>query len=78
MTLRCVIDYYLFPNSDKPIANDNAFSASLLYSERDTTGQLIGPIDQVIQTVIDLVEGSIDWAGACARLPAYDGVQAVE
>lgn len=49
-----------------------------LCSERDTTGQLIGPIDDVIQTVIDLVEGTTDWAGACSRLPAYDGVQAVE
>jgi glycyl-tRNA synthetase len=46
--------------------------------ERDTTGQLIGPIDDVVQTVIELVEGTLDWAGACARLPAYDGVQAVE
>ncbi|KAI0765045.1 glycyl-tRNA synthetase [Fomes fomentarius] len=46
--------------------------------ERDTTGQLIGPIDEVIDTVIDLVNGTIDWPEACQRLPAYDGVQAVE
>ncbi|TBU45619.1 glycyl-tRNA synthetase [Dichomitus squalens] len=46
--------------------------------ERDTTGQLIGSIDEVIDTVIELVNGSIDWAEACRRLPAYDGVQAVE
>lgn len=46
--------------------------------ERDTTGQLIGNIDDVIGIVTELVDGSIDWAEACRRLPAYDGVQAVE
>ncbi|KAH8103331.1 glycyl-tRNA synthetase [Cristinia sonorae] len=46
--------------------------------ERDTTGQLIGPIDEVIAVVTDLVQGNIDWAEACKKLPAYDGVQAVE
>ncbi|OBZ77231.1 hypothetical protein A0H81_02047 [Grifola frondosa] len=46
--------------------------------ERDTTGQLIGPIDEVIATVTELVQGSIDWAEACRRLPAYTGVQAVD
>ncbi len=46
--------------------------------ERDTTGQLIGSIDAVIDTIIELVNGTIDWAEACRRLPAYDGVQAVE
>ncbi|KAH9950705.1 hypothetical protein B0H21DRAFT_721162 [Amylocystis lapponica] len=46
--------------------------------ERDTTGQLIGPIDDVLATVSELVQGSIDWAEACRRLPAYDGVQAVD
>ena len=48
------------------------------YSERDTTDQLIGPIDDVIATVTELVEGNINWSEACRRLPAYDGVQAVE
>ncbi|KAI8986878.1 glycyl-tRNA synthetase [Trametes punicea] len=46
--------------------------------ERDTTGQLIGDIDEVIAVVTELVNGSMDWAEACRRLPAYDGVQAVE
>ncbi|KZV68849.1 glycyl-tRNA synthetase [Peniophora sp. CONT] len=46
--------------------------------ERDTTGQLIGEIDDVVGLVVQLVEGTIDWAEACKRLPAYDGVQAVE
>lgn len=46
--------------------------------ERDTTGQLIGDIDQVIGIVTELVDGTIDWAEACKRLPAYDGVQAVD
>lgn len=41
-------------------------------------GQLIGDIDEVIAVVTALVEGSIDWAAACQRLPAYDGTQAIE
>lgn len=49
-----------------------------LHRERDTTGQLIGPIDEVIGVVTGLVQGSIDWAEACKMLPAYDGVQAVD
>lgn len=47
-------------------------------SERDTTDQRIGPIDSVIAVVTELVNGSITWDEACQRLPAYDGVQAVE
>ncbi|CDO77621.1 hypothetical protein BN946_scf184946.g14 [Trametes cinnabarina] len=46
--------------------------------ERDTTGQLIGDIDEVIGVVTELVNGTIDWAEACLRLPAYDSVQSVE
>jgi glycyl-tRNA synthetase len=46
--------------------------------ERDTTGQLIGTVDEVVQLVVQLVEGTIEWSEACKRLPAYDGVQAVE
>jgi glycyl-tRNA synthetase len=46
--------------------------------ERDTTEQRIGTIEEVISTVVDLVEGDLGWAEACKRLPAYDGVQAVE
>ncbi|KAJ3722078.1 hypothetical protein DFJ43DRAFT_1093886 [Lentinula guzmanii] len=46
--------------------------------ERDTMDQRIGSIDEVIATVTELVEGSIDWEEACRRLPAYDGVQAIE
>lgn len=40
--------------------------------------QRIGPIDDVIAAVTELVNGNIDWAEACQRLPAYDGVQAVD
>ena len=40
--------------------------------------QRIGGIDEVIEVVVELVNGSIDWEQACERLPAYDGVQAVE
>ncbi|EGN94310.1 hypothetical protein SERLA73DRAFT_188118 [Serpula lacrymans var. lacrymans S7.3] len=46
--------------------------------ERDTTGQLIGSIDEVIAVVTELVQGGLDWAEACRRLPAYDGIQAVD
>ncbi|KAF8552639.1 glycyl-tRNA synthetase [Imleria badia] len=46
--------------------------------ERDTTEQLIGPIDDVITVVTDLVQGTLDWPTARERLAVYDGVQAVE
>ncbi|TFK68070.1 glycyl-tRNA synthetase [Pluteus cervinus] len=46
--------------------------------ERDTMSQRIGTIDDVIATVTELVFGTVDWAEACRRLPAYDGVQAVD
>ncbi|KAJ7832234.1 hypothetical protein B0H14DRAFT_3871996 [Mycena olivaceomarginata] len=37
-----------------------------------------GSIDNVIAAVTELVNGNIDWAEACQRLPAYDGIQAVD
>ena len=40
--------------------------------------QRIGSVDEVIATVTDLCEGTIDWTQACERLPAYDGKQAIE
>ncbi|KAF8504498.1 glycyl-tRNA synthetase [Russula emetica] len=46
--------------------------------ERDTTGQLIGDIDEVISVLIDLVNGTTDWTDACKSLPAYDGIQAID
>lgn len=46
--------------------------------ERDTTEQLIGSIDEVIEIVTELVQGSMDWPSACKRLPIYDGKQAVD
>lgn len=51
---------------------------SHVHSERDTTEQLIGPIDDVIAVVTDLVQGTLDWPGARERLAVYDGVQAVD
>jgi len=39
---------------------------------------LIGNIDEVITVLIDLVNGTTDWAGACNVLPTYDGIQAVD
>ncbi|KAJ3505904.1 hypothetical protein NLJ89_g7168 [Agrocybe chaxingu] len=46
--------------------------------ERDTMDQRIGSIDEVVGVVTDLVNGNIEWEEACQRLPAYDGVQAIE
>jgi hypothetical protein len=46
--------------------------------ERDTTGQLIGDVDEVISVLIDLVNGTTDWTDACKLLPAYDGIQAID
>ncbi|QRV86601.1 glycyl-tRNA synthetase [Ceratobasidium sp. AG-Ba] len=46
--------------------------------ERDTTDQRIGTVDEVISAVSALVQGTIDWPEACKKLPAYDGVQAVD
>jgi len=40
--------------------------------------QRIGSVDEVIDVVAQLVDGSITWSEACERLPAYDGVQAIE
>ena len=50
----------------------------LTCSERDSTNQLIGPIDTVIAVVGDLVKGEIDWEGASSKLESYSGVQDVE
>lgn len=53
-------------------------SSPFCSSERDTMDQRIGVIDEVIAVVTDLVNGNIKWEDACQRLPAYDGVQAIE
>lgn len=45
--------------------------------ERDTTTQLIGKVDEVIQVIQDLVDGSASWQDACSRLPAYTGSQEI-
>ncbi|CAD6924320.1 unnamed protein product [Tilletia controversa] len=46
--------------------------------ERDTTSQRIGSIDDVIQVIVDLCEGRLDWTSACATLPEYSGEQALD
>ncbi|KAF8650731.1 hypothetical protein AX16_005104 [Volvariella volvacea WC 439] len=53
-------------------------NGTMTLRERDTMNQRIGPIDEVIAVVTDLVSGTIDWPEACKRLPEYDGVQAVD
>jgi glycyl-tRNA synthetase len=45
--------------------------------ERDTTVQLIGKTDEVIELVKELCSGAIDWAEGSKRLPAYTGEQEV-
>jgi hypothetical protein len=47
-------------------------------SERDTTEQRIGSVDEVIAVVTELVDGALDWEKACERLPPYDGTQAID
>jgi glycyl-tRNA synthetase len=54
------------------------FSADRVHSERDSTAQLIGPIDTVVGVVQELVKGTITWEGASERLESYSGVQDVE
>ncbi|EPQ26874.1 uncharacterized protein PFL1_05509 [Pseudozyma flocculosa PF-1] len=46
--------------------------------ERDTTAQRIGPIDQVIEVIRRLCDGSLTWEGACKELPEYSGQQDVD
>ncbi|KAK1922630.1 hypothetical protein DB88DRAFT_512150 [Papiliotrema laurentii] len=53
-------------------------NGTLTLRERDSTAQLIGPIDDVIATVDELVKGSITWEDASSRLQSYSGVQDVE
>ncbi|KAJ3831690.1 hypothetical protein F5878DRAFT_673510 [Lentinula raphanica] len=55
--------------------NDELGRNVILWTNRD---QRIGSIDEVIVIGTDLVDGNIDWVGACQRLPAYDGVEAIE
>jgi len=53
-------------------------NGTITLRERDSTGQLIGPIDNVIAVVDELVKGTLDWQGATDRLETYSGVQDVD
>lgn len=53
-------------------------NGTITLRERDSTSQLIGPIDQVIATVDELVKGNITWDDASNKLDSYSGVQDVE
>lgn len=56
-------------------------NGTITVRERDTMLQLIGPVDVVIKTVVDLCEGQLAWADvleARKELKAYDGKQDVE
>ncbi|GAA5930831.1 hypothetical protein JCM1841_000202 [Sporobolomyces salmonicolor] len=50
-------------------------NGTMTLRERDTTLQLIGSIEDVIQLVSDLCSGAITWEDAQTRLPAYTGEQ---
>jgi hypothetical protein len=45
-------------------------------SERDTTLQVIGKIDEVVKLVADLCSG-LEWCEGSKRLPAYTGEQEI-
>lgn len=53
-------------------------NGTITLRERDSTSQLIGQTDAVLDVIAELVKGSVDWAGASSRLEAYSGVQDVE
>ena len=52
-------------------------NGTMTLRERDTTVQLIGPIDDVVKVIEDLVHARASWNDACARLPAYTGEQEI-
>ncbi|WWD21320.1 glycine-tRNA ligase [Kwoniella shandongensis] len=52
-------------------------NGTMTLRERDSTSQLIGPIDTVISVVDELVKGTLDWEGASKKLDSYSGVQDV-
>lgn len=46
--------------------------------ERDTTSQLIGPVDEVIALIKGLSDGTLTWDEAQKKLPVYSGEQDVK
>lgn len=48
---------------------------TLTVRERDSTMQLIGPIDDIIQTITALSNGSMTWEEARTKHPVYTGEQ---
>ncbi|CAO1620772.1 unnamed protein product [Jaminaea pallidilutea] len=52
-------------------------NGTMTLRERDTTGQLIGKIDDVVSTLQELCERRIEWPEAEKRLDKYSGEQAV-
>lgn len=46
--------------------------------ERDSTSQRIGAINDVVDVIKELCEGTLTWDGACARLPEYSGEQSLD
>ncbi|PWN23394.1 putative glycine--tRNA ligase GRS1 [Microstroma glucosiphilum] len=52
-------------------------NGTMTLRERDTTGQLIGSIEDVVKTIKGLCEGSISWQDAEGTLKKYSGEQAL-
>ncbi|EJD41898.1 glycyl-tRNA synthetase [Auricularia subglabra TFB-10046 SS5] len=52
-------------------------NGTMTLRERDTMRQRIGPVDEVIAVVTELINGTLDWDAACERLPVYSGQQDV-
>ena len=78
-----------FHSAEKPYVDaqvrdslpDPAFVSKIyviLVRERDTTSQLIGSVEDVLNVVCTLVRGDMNWEDASAQLKVYDGVQAVD
>jgi glycyl-tRNA synthetase len=64
-----------FIHTDPVLAIKNG---TITLRERDSTAQLIGSIEDVIETVEHLVKGTINWQDASSKLEEYNGVQDVE
>lgn len=52
-------------------------NGTMTLRERDTTGQLIGKVEDVVSVIKQLTEGTMTWKDAQGKLEKYSGEQAV-